>query len=267
LARRKYQIREIISRPNSLRRARALAKTVKARATTVANANFDADLTWLCVPDDAIAQVASELSSAASWSRKTVLHSSGALPADVLLPLKDAGAVIGSAHPLMTFVAGAAPEFRDVPFALEGDARALTVAAAIVRDLGGNPFRISREHKAAYHAFGFFISPLLVALLSAAQQVGVVAGLSEDKARALMQPIVRQTVDNIFANGPQAAFSGPLKRGDVATVRKHLDALRAHPGLLDVYLSLAQIALERLPVGNKAELSELLADLGREVES
>jgi predicted short-subunit dehydrogenase-like oxidoreductase (DUF2520 family) len=259
LRKRKYQIREIISRPGSLDEARALAKTVKARATTLEAANLDADLTWICVPDDAIAQVASQLAGRANWTRKTVLHSSGALASDVLAPLKSAGAEVASAHPLMTFVADAAADFTRVPFALEGDPKALTIAAAIVRDIGGNPFRIDREHKAAYHAFGFFVSPLLVALIATAQQVGALAGLPEDEARALMQPIVRQTIDNIFANGPQAAFSGPLKRGDVDTIRKHLAALAAAPALLDVYRSLARIALERLPVANQGEIAKLLA--------
>src|SRR5258708_37584133 len=120
---------------------------------------------------------------------------------------KSAGAVMASVRRLMAFVASASADFQRVPFALEGDPKALTIAAGIVRDLGGNPFRLEREQKPAYHAFGFFVSPLLVALISAAQQVGALAGLSDDQARALMQPIVRQTVDNIFANGPQSAFS------------------------------------------------------------
>jgi predicted short-subunit dehydrogenase-like oxidoreductase (DUF2520 family) len=261
LAQHKYRIREIISRPTSLDRARALAQAVKARAATAEDASLDADLTWICVPDDAIAQVASELAQRTKWDRKTVLHSSGALVSDVLVPLKSAGAEIASAHPLMTFVADTAADFQRVPFALEGDPKALTIAAALVRDLGGNPFRINREHKAAYHAFGFFVSPLLVALISAAQQVGALAGLSSDEARAFMQPIVRQTVDNIFANGPQAAFSGPLKRGDVHTIRKHLDVLAAHPALLDVYRDLARVALEHLPVANQADITQLLASI------
>ena len=73
-----------------------------------------------------------------------------------------------------------------------------------------------------------------------------------------MEPIVRQTIDNFFLSTPQQAFSGPLRRGDIATLRKHLDVLARRPELLAVYKSLADIAVKQLPVANADALKNLI---------
>lgn len=158
----------------------------------------------------------------------------------------------------MTFVHLPAPNFKDVPFAIEGDRKALTMIAAIVSTLGSKPFRIDKEFKTAYHVFGFFCSPALIALLAAAQHVGALAGFDEVRSRQLMEPIVRQTIDNCFRSTPQGAFSGPLRRGDVATIRKHLEALKHEPNLLGLYRALSRIALQQLPVSHANELKKLI---------
>ena len=97
-----------------------------------------------------------------------------------------------------------------------------------------------------------------MAVIAAAQQVGKLAGFSERQARELMQPIVRQTIENCFPGDPQAAFSGPLRRGDVATVRKHLEVLQQNPELLELYKAIAQLALKKFPVGNASKLEKVL---------
>src|SRR5256885_1983068 len=84
-----------------------------------------------------------------------------------LAAAKQAGAETASAHPLMTFVNQSSADFKSVPFAMEGDANALALIGVVVRRLGGKPFRIAAEFKPAYHAFGFFSSPALVALIAA----------------------------------------------------------------------------------------------------
>jgi predicted short-subunit dehydrogenase-like oxidoreductase (DUF2520 family) len=77
----------------------------------------------------------------------------------------------------------------------------------------------------------------------------------------LMEPIVRQTIGNCFRTTPEQAFSGPLRRGDVATIRKHLDVLKANPELLELYRALARIALQELPVSNREELEDALGNV------
>ncbi len=191
---------------------------------------LDADLVWFCVPDREIARAARQLSDAVDWRGKFALHSSGALASDELRGLRLRGAAVASVHPLMTFVHRSAPSLNGVPFALEGDPAAVRVARRIVRDLGAAPFPISSDKKLAYHAWGAFTSPLLVALLVTGERVARAAGLSPAAARKKMLPIVRQTLANYAKLGPAGAFSGPIVRGDAATVQQHLREMKKIPG-------------------------------------
>ena len=145
----------------------------------------------------------------------------------------------------MTFVRGSRPALAEVPFALEGDAKAVRAARAIVLDLRGQPFTIRKEHKEAYHAWGMFASPLLTALLAASERVAGSAGVSRKAARERMLPILRQTLGNYERLGAAGAFSGPITRGDVATVGKHLRVLRAVPEATEIYIALARGGVAR----------------------
>jgi predicted short-subunit dehydrogenase-like oxidoreductase (DUF2520 family) len=243
---------------SSRRRAAMLAKNLGAKAIPLAQAGPDSDITWICHTDDALAGTAEQLARKPGWKGKVVLHSSGAVTSDVLSPLKRKGAFTASLHPMMTFVPGTTPEMRGVPFAVEGDSRAATVARKIVRDLGGEAFNIQKAAKPLYHALGSFSSPLIVATLATAERVGRGAGLSAIQTRRVMGPILRQTLKNYQERGAAAAFSGPIKRGDIHTVLRHLKELKRVPGASEVYRSLVKSALIDLPSAKRKELMRLL---------
>jgi len=261
-----YTISEIILRRRASRksfwRARSLARKVGAKVVTIEKAALNASLLWFCVPDreigSASAMVASRLPPSAE--KRYAFHSSGTLLSDELSPLRKAGWAIVSVHPLMTFVEGRPPSLGGVPFALEGDPVATRLAQRIVRDLGGHSFRLSASRKAAYHAWATMTSPLLVAYLVTLEQVARQASLSATVARRMSAPIIRQTISNYGKCGPARSFSGPLIRGDVPTVAKHLKLLRKNPATREVYVALARIALTYLPTENRAELRRLLKD-------
>lgn len=260
LTRAEYRVREIISRGsrNSRRRASELAKLVRARVATSHNARLDADLIWFCMPDREIVAAARKLAPLTRWKGKIAFHSSGALASDELNVLRQHGAVVASVHPMMTFVRGSIPSLKGVPFGVEGDAAAVRVARRVVRDLGGEVFTVRKQNKAAYHAWGAFASPLVVAVLVTAEQVARAVGLSAAEARRKMLPIVKQTVANYARLGPAGAFSGPVVRGDAAIVRKHLQVLRKVPGAKEVYVALARVAMHHLPVRNRKQLEKVL---------
>jgi predicted short-subunit dehydrogenase-like oxidoreductase (DUF2520 family) len=261
LSRAGYSVTEIISsdNPSSIRKAQGLAKSVKAVSISIKTASFDSDLFWLCVPDREIASVGRELAvSPRNWKGKVVFHSSGALSSDELKMLRRRGAKIASVHSLMTFVNGSVPSLSDVPFAIEGDAVALQMARRIVKGLGGEPFSVRKKDKIAYHAWATFCSPLLIAALVTAEQVGQIAGFSSAKARRKMLPIVKQTLANYAALGPTGAFSGPIVRGDAEIVNNHLKILRSVPTARAVYLALAKSAVLHLPVRSRARLGKTL---------
>jgi predicted short-subunit dehydrogenase-like oxidoreductase (DUF2520 family) len=160
----------------------------------------------------------------------------------------------------MTFVNVAMPQLDRVPFALEGDPRALALVAGMIRSIGGKPFHLKPESKSAYHLFGFFSSPAIVALLSAAESAAGLAGLPSVRARKLMAPIVHQTIHNCLTSNPREAFSGPLRRGDIATIRKHFLVLQRDPQLRALYRALVNIAMDRLPVKDADIMKEIMLD-------
>jgi predicted short-subunit dehydrogenase-like oxidoreductase (DUF2520 family) len=259
-----YTIDEIVVRRKSARKL-ALAAELGARLVTAPQASFASDITWLAVPDDAIGSCAASLAIAREWRGTIVLHSSGALSSDVLAPLRKRGAAVASMHPMMTFVratsaaspaTSASNALAGVCFAVEGDARAVRVASAIARNLGGEVLKLDPSRKVLYHAYGAFLSPLLIAELTAAEEVARAAGISKAHAQRIMRPIVKRTVDNYIANGAQKAFSGPLVRGDVETIKRHLASLHGEP--LEVYVALARLAIRKLKVKNARKMKQLL---------
>jgi predicted short-subunit dehydrogenase-like oxidoreductase (DUF2520 family) len=235
-----------------------LARRLRARASFHDNVVLDAELIWFCVPDREIAAAARASASKVEWKGKIAFHSSGALATSELDVLRRRGASVASVHPMMTFVRGSIPSLKGVPFALEGDSLALRMARRIARDLGGEPFKIHAEDKVAYHAWGAFASPLLIALLVSAEQVAHSAVLSVTDARKKMLPILRQTIENYGRLGPADAFSGPLVRGDAETVRRHLRVLRTIPEAQEVYLALARTAVRHLPIQQRRKLEDTL---------
>lgn len=255
-----YRIDAVVARAGkeSRRRATSLARKLGAKCHLLQDFKPAADIVWLLHTDDALAGTAETLARAPGWRGKVVLHSSGALSSDVLAPLARAGAHTGSLHPMMTFVPGTAPEMSEVPFAVEGDRKAIATAKQIAGKLGAEVFPIRKSSKVLYHALGSFSSPLVVATLVTAERVGRAAGLSLPQTRKVMAGILQQTLNNYLQRGPAAAFSGPIKRGDIETVQRHLRELRRVPGAEDVYRALVRSALRDLPSVKKEELLGLL---------
>lgn len=174
----------------------------------------DVDIALLCVPDAAIADAARR----ARLRTRFVGHVSGATPLDD---------VDFSVHPLQTFTGAEAPDvFRGIGCAIDGrtDA-ALAIAAELVERLGARAFRVDDANRATYHAAASLASNLLLTVLDAAEQVAAVAGLRPAEARALLVPLVQQTVANWDDVGGRAALTGPIVRGDEHTVTRQRAAV------------------------------------------
>jgi predicted short-subunit dehydrogenase-like oxidoreductase (DUF2520 family) len=255
-----YSIDQIISHGDgaSLRTAKGLAREVHAAPVTAAKAQIDSQVVWLCVPDSAIAAAAQSLIGATNWKGKVAVHSSGALTSDELAVLRGQGASVASVHPLTTFVRNSRPTLAEVPFAIEGDPKATRIVRTIIRDLGARSYSIRKREKQIYHAWGMFVSPLFTTLLTVSENIAIAAGVPRKSARERMLPILRQTLDNYARLGARASFSGPIARGDVATVEKHLRVLRQMPEARGIYLSLARAALHSLPAKNCGVIEKML---------
>ncbi|QDE33531.1 DUF2520 domain-containing protein [Microbacterium foliorum] len=192
----------------------------------------DADVALLCVPDSAIAAVA----FAARPHARLVAHVSGATP------LTD---VDFSLHPLQTFTGKETSEaFRDIGVAVDGRTpEALEVAEALARALGANPFRVDDAHRAEYHAAASFASNFVLTVLDAAEHLARDAGVD----RAHLAPLVRQTVDNWAASGAASALTGPIARGDEATVARQRAASADYRELFDALATATRAVAGRAP--------------------
>jgi len=241
------------------REAKDLARRIGARLIESGKGPLAGDLVWIAVPDDKIAGVARLLARGGDWRGKVVFHSSGALSSNELAPLRAKGAHVASVHPMMTFVRNVVPEMANVAFALEGNRAALHLARSIVDDLGGHAFIINKQNKALYHVFGSFASPLVIALMATLEQVALAAGIRKRDIKRVMLPLLLQTLRNYLEHDAAMAFSGPLVRGDVVTIRKHLAALEKLPEARAVYVALAKAAAKQLPVRNPRGIELQLA--------
>lgn len=253
-----YRIVEVVvrDRPESRRRGAALAKRWKCRMAVRNQARLDAKVVLLAVTDDAIASTASEIARHVDWSGKVVLHLSGARSARDLNAVKRRGAAVGSFHLMNTFVRGVQPRLEGTFVAVEGDQKAVALAETIAKDIHCQPFQVRSDDKVLYHAMGAFASPLLVALLTVAEGVGREAGVKDP--RRVLGKLLIQTITNYRRKGPAAAFSGPINRGDVATIKRHLKALRGIEEAGELYRLLGRSALRKLPVKSKNALKKLL---------
>jgi predicted short-subunit dehydrogenase-like oxidoreductase (DUF2520 family) len=258
-----YTIDAVVGRSAIQSRKRAEALALELRSTSVTLEEFQpaSDIVWLCHTDDALGDTAQRLARRGNWKGKLVLHSSGALTSEILAPLRRAGAWTASLHPMMTFVPGGAGiDISKVPFAVEGGREGIAATKEIIRRLKAQVFEIRKEAKVLYHALGSFSSPMIVATLVTAERVGKAAGLTQKEVRKLMTPILLQTTVNYLQRGPGLAFSGPIKRGDLNTVRRHLQDLARVPGASDVYRALVKSALIDLPAERKRELRQLVEE-------
>ena len=216
-------------------RRAGLSATIAGREDALESCR-DARAVLLCVPDGAIAEAAAAI-TAAIPPLELVGHTSGATGLDALGPALDAGASAFSLHPLQT-IPDADADFTGCPCAIAGsDPAAVRFARALAERLGMRPFEVDDKHRAAYHAAASIASNFLVALQESAAELLGAAG-AED-ARELLSPLVLRTAANWSERGPDA-LTGPIARGDEATVERHLEALRERaPELVDLYEALA----------------------------
>lgn len=204
---------------------------------------------WLLTPPDmAIAPVATAL-AASGQVRKgdVVFHCSGSQPSSLLAPLAATGALIASVHPLKSFAdpEAAVTGFKSTYCAAEGDAAALAVLTPLFEQLGARVTVIDPGGKTLYHAASVLVCNDLTALMEAGLLAYERAGIERNTAQKMMEPLVRETLDNVFALGTTRALTGPVARGDAEVLARQLAALNTlDPRIAEAYRALNRIALD-----------------------
>ena len=246
-----------------------------------------ADVVWICVGDDAIADTAEQISTrfqklrmphskdaiSASlepalslpkgWGARipqVFLHTSAGRSFNALSPLKKLGAAIGSAHPARSFPAPMRVSLAGTYFAIEGDAAARKAASAMVKRMAGIGFLLRTNDKAMYHACCVLSSGLLVAHMAAAEAMAAAAGVPKSVAPRLIAKLAGGSFGNWQQRGAAKSFTGPAARGNIETVRAQLASVNAMPELDAIYRSLTEFGVRRLPAQKRAEMLALLGD-------
>jgi len=204
-----------------------------------------AELVFITTPDDVIAQVAAEL----NWHRgQSVVHCSGAHSLDILEPARKAGAQAGAFHPLQTF-ANVAHAIKNLPgstFGLEAEGELLDTLKGMAQDLDGTWVKLVAGDKVLYHAAAVVACNYLVTLMKMATDLWQTFGVSTPEATRALLPLLRGTINNLENVGLPNCLTGPIARGDMGTIKKHLEALdKSAPALLSAY---RELGLQTIPV-------------------
>ncbi len=233
-----------------------LKKKVRAKVSgTFAEISFgekfsdtESGIVIIAVPDDAVTDVARQIALLHRDYRSFVFfHTSGTLASTALEPLRKRGAAVGSFHPLQTFLKknGETASFKGIWIAVEGDRRAREVGKFLAKKIGARLFSVDSQLKKFYHIAAVFASNYFVTLLSAVETLGAQAKLPKRKIIEIFEPLIIQTLNNVKQYGAASALTGPIKRGDIRTIQKHLEALsgKKNRHILTLYAALGRETL------------------------
>lgn len=187
-----------------------------------------ADITCITVPDGYIAETSVAICRAGNIKPKSiVMHCSGALTSDVLSAVKIKEALVASVHPMKSF-SNPSLSVKNYPgtyCSMEGDPAALSVLEPLFQSIGSITYPIKKDKKLLYHAAGVFASNYLVTLAQQALNHFTEASVPEKIALDIILNLMRGTLSNIEnTNSLKAALTGPIQRGDIATIKSHLSA-------------------------------------------
>lgn len=224
----------------------------------------NAELIFITTPDDAIASVASQI----QWHPgQSVVHCSGAASTDILQPAKEFGAQVGAFHPLQTF-ASAKQAIENIPgstFALEAEEPLLNTLKDMATALDGHWVELKASDKVIYHASAVIACNYMVTMVKLATDLWQSFAVPPHQATQALLPLLRGTLNNIDTVGIPQCLTGPIARGDIGTIKKHLDALQEKvPSLLPTY---RELGLQTIPIAlakgkiNQHQAQELRAVL------
>jgi predicted short-subunit dehydrogenase-like oxidoreductase (DUF2520 family) len=231
--------------------------------------SIEADLVVVAVRDRDVRPVAEAMRSAGIVpARAAVVHVAGALDAEALAPLRGACAGVAQMHPMIAFASTRrAPSLAQGNVRLQGDAPAVARARAFAKKLGMVPRALPGLDTVAYHAAAGLVANGAAALAAVGAELLVRGGVPRDVAPAMLGPLLRSVAENVASLGFPEALTGPVRRGDLAGVERHLATLQAKlPEAVPLYLaaSAAQIPLARaIGDATNESLDALAAELAR----
>lgn len=240
-----FTLGDVAARSAASARA-AVAFIGAGRATHSLTGLAPADVYLLSVPDREIAATARIIAAQPGLPEKAIaVHCSGALASQELAALGALGWRVASAHPALSFAdpERAVAQFSGCLCGLEGDSEARALLGGVFTGIGARCFELAAEHKLLYHAGSVFASNFTTVLLDVALRAYRESGLDDATAMALLEPLVRNAIDNSLRLGPAAALTGPAARGDTELVARQAQAVARWDSLAaDAYRPLSTLA-------------------------
>ncbi|MFH1230321.1 MAG: Rossmann-like and DUF2520 domain-containing protein [Planctomycetota bacterium] len=273
---KKYKIVGVWSRQlnNAKKAARFIGKNVRI-FNDKSVAALAGDIIFITTPDSAIQQVAQDIFSGNTvFENKVVLHCSGSLSSDILRSAKKhtlqgrgKNVFIASFHPLQTFAnkLETVKNFRGTYCVYEGEPKALSVVKEIIRTIEGIPVGIKAKNKTLYHIGCVLACNYPVTLISVANEFLKRCGFKHKDIFRAIQPLIDSTIKNIKTIGIPSALTGPIARGDILTIKKHLKSIKKElPLYLPLYCELGKHTI-KIAEAKKKILPSQLALLRKEM--
>ena len=222
-----------------------------------------ADITFITTPDDQIECCCQELSRSAKLKKNSiVVHCSGSLSSEVLRTAKEKGCFVASVHPMRSFAKPdiSFKQYNGTYCAIEGDDEAITVLEELFTKIGSVVYAINKEKKSSYHAAGVFASYYLVTLCQNSLLCLKGAGVENEMSMKIIASLMQSTLNNLETTlSPERSLTGPIKRGDINTIAKHLSDIPEPLSNLYKTLGLATLSIAHLPEDVEKKIAELLS--------
>jgi predicted short-subunit dehydrogenase-like oxidoreductase (DUF2520 family) len=221
-----FELQDVLTR-SAASAQQAVAFIGAGRAVASYEELRPAEVYLLAVGDDQIVPASEALAQAVQVAGAVLFHCSGALASSQMRSAMAAGAHVASVHPIRSFAdpAAVADQFAGTFCGVEGAPQALALLLPALTAIGARPVPIDAAAKTVYHAAAVFASNYLVTVLDAALRAYQAAGIPEPVARQMAQPLAAESMANVFRLGAAAALSGPVARGDMATVERQQRAV------------------------------------------
>lgn len=218
----------------------------------------------ITVRDDHLNDMARQLSQInIPWRNKIVVHMSGALPSDVLQPLREKGAHVASVHPVYSFASDPRDNHRmtNIWFNIEGDEPALQLFEKLFAHTENRIFRVDSQQKQAMHIAAVIYANFYVSLAKMSRDLLQDILPAEEDLFLLLNPLLTSSIEQVTRRGIMEGLTGPVTRGDAQTIQNHLDYLREHaPHLVEPYVILTRqlLPLSRLKNHEEENLKSVL---------
>ncbi len=214
----------------------------------------ESNIIFITTPDDTISIIDNELTKF-DLNNKSICHTSGSLKSNVLYKAKHSGALAYSIHPIFAFSNKNTDfkELENIYFSIEGDEVQNSLITDLMNKIGNKYFLRNKEDSSIYHLANVFVSNLTLSLLDIGTHYLMKLGLNEEDALNALKPLIRGNIDSISQKGFTNSLTGPIARGDISTIEKHISVLEADD--LDLYKRLSVNLLKLVALKNSKNMN------------